>query len=321
MAYQIVTAPEVENWLAEVRERDPGTAQGIDAAVATLQAGGASIGPPLVVPADWPHGQGGAAFGTGGGGLGIRTRRRQRASSALRCLPPRAISRLALAGLAAVYRRQQAEQARMFRAAADAATSGKRLELRIGQLEKETGDSRDQRLIDAARRERAAVQSRQKRVVTASKRLHADLAAFEAAWEAIRVASIRVEEAVELARAHLNSQPDSQGRRSVRRNRGHADSAPPALQPLRLQELRPETHESAEIRILFVVEPPGTAMLLAAGSESDWLGCWYAQVAPLCWNRYRREQEKRAPRRARDRYQSTAGSDAAESNHGGRSPS
>jgi hypothetical protein len=47
-------APEVEEWLAAVRDRDPAAADLIDRAVAAVRAGGESVGPPLVVPLDDP---------------------------------------------------------------------------------------------------------------------------------------------------------------------------------------------------------------------------------------------------------------------------
>jgi hypothetical protein len=52
MSYLIRMAPEVEQWLAAVRDRDPAAADLIDEAVAALRAGGESVGPPLVVPLD-----------------------------------------------------------------------------------------------------------------------------------------------------------------------------------------------------------------------------------------------------------------------------
>ena len=54
MGYLIRMAPEVEQWLAAVRDRDPAAADLIDEAVAVLRAGGESVGPPLVVPLDDP---------------------------------------------------------------------------------------------------------------------------------------------------------------------------------------------------------------------------------------------------------------------------
>lgn len=52
MGYLIRMAPEVEEWLAAVRDRDPAAAERIDEAVAVLRAGGESVGQPLVAPLD-----------------------------------------------------------------------------------------------------------------------------------------------------------------------------------------------------------------------------------------------------------------------------
>jgi hypothetical protein len=41
---------------------------------------------------------------------------------------------------------------------------------------------------------------------------------------------------------------------------------------------------------LFTVEAPGTAVLLAAGMESDWLRAWYTEAIANCRIRYQREQ-------------------------------
>jgi hypothetical protein len=69
-----------------------------------------------------------------------------------------------------------------------------------------------------------------------------------------------------------------------------ADSPGPARPSLQLSELRPGASVSARTRILFIVEPPSTAVLLAAGMESDWLRAWYAEAIANCRIRYRREQ-------------------------------
>jgi hypothetical protein len=62
---------------------------------------------------------------------------------------------------------------------------------------------------------------------------------------------------------------------------------------LPLSELRP----GAPVRILFTVEPSssgtepsGTAVLLAAGTERDWLDAWYTQAIRQSRTRYGRDQ-------------------------------
>jgi len=60
-----------------------------------------------------------------------------------------------------------------------------------------------------------------------------------------------------------------------------------------LSELRP----GAPVRILFTVEPSssgmepsGTAVLLAAGTERDWLDAWYTEAIRQSRTRYGRDQ-------------------------------
>jgi len=102
MGYLIRMAPEVEQWLAAVRDRDPAAADLIDEAVAALRAGGESVGPPLVVPLD---------------------------DRSLNARPD----------LDTAYERQLEVLTRARRAVADVATSRKRLELQANQLEQQIG--------------------------------------------------------------------------------------------------------------------------------------------------------------------------------------
>jgi hypothetical protein len=59
---------------------------------------------------------------------------------------------------------------------------------------------------------------------------------------------------------------------------------------LELSELRPGVPGSSGARILFTVEPPGIALLLAAGMEDDWLRAWYTEAIANCRIRHQREQ-------------------------------
>jgi hypothetical protein len=74
---------------------------------------------------------------------------------------------------------------------------------------------------------------------------------------------------------------------------------PPTVKPRRLaspplSELRPGAPESTDIRILFTVDRtedhPDTALLLAAGTERDWLRAWYTEMLLHCRTRYERDQ-------------------------------
>ena len=81
----------------------------------------------------------------------------------------------------------------------------------------------------------------------------------------------------------------SEGAGSAADDAVNAESPDPARPSLPLSELRPGAPESADTRILFTVEPSGTAVLLAAGMESDWLRAWYTEAIATCRIRYQRE--------------------------------
>ncbi len=278
MGYLIRMAPEVEEWLAAVRDRDPAAADLIDEAVAALRAGGTSVGPPLVVPLDDPS-------------LGARP------------------------DLESSYQRQLEMLTRVRRAVADVATWRKRLELQASQLEQQIGKLGDQSrkameegrgdLAEQARarrdavreqladllRQYAGVQAEEERAVVASQRLQAKVDAFRTRKEAIKAACTAAQAAAEAAWAEAVIDDASAGAEDA----GHAaadavsTAAPdPARTSLPLSELRPGAPESAGTRILFTVEPSGTAVLLAASMESDRLRAWYTEAIANFRVRYQR---------------------------------
>ncbi len=117
MGYLIWMAPEVEQWLAAVRDRDPAAADLIDEAVAALRAGGESVGPPLVVPLD--------------------------DDPSLNARPD----------LDTSYERQLEMLTHVRRAVANVATSRKRLELQANQLEQQIGklDEQSRKAMEVGR--------------------------------------------------------------------------------------------------------------------------------------------------------------------------
>ena len=324
MGYQIQMAPQVERWLAEVRDRDPAAADRIDEAITALRADGESMGPPLVVPVGDPASSHRAASMPSGatmpgrGGLPGRVRKPWRgkpASDAPRWLLGRIGFWIALPGLDAAYQRQLLMLRRVRRAVADVATSRKRLELQVGRLEQQTGKlggqsragmeaghggiadegqvSRDitERLA-SLRRQYAGMQAKEERLAVSSRRLQAEIAAFLAGKEAIEAAYTAAEEAAEAAWAEVtgNADADAEDAGSAAGEAENASLDGPARPAFWLRELRPGAPESTSTRILFTVEPPGTAVLLAAGMENDWLRAWYAQAITLSHTRYQRER-------------------------------
>jgi hypothetical protein len=282
MGYLIRMAPEVQQWLAAVRDRDPAAAALIDEAVAALRAGGESAGPPLVVPLD--------------------------DDPSLNARPD----------LDTAYERQLEMLTRVRRAVADVATSRKRLELQANQLEQQIGKLGEQSrtAMEAGRgdlaeeagarrgaareqladlqRQYAGMQAEEGRLTVASQRLQAKVDAFRIRKEAIKAAHAVAQAAAEAAWAEAvidGADADAEGSGSAADGAVNAESPDPARPSLPLSELRPGAPESAGTRILFTIEPSGTAVLLAAGMEDDWLRAWYTEAIANCRSRYQREQE------------------------------
>jgi phage shock protein A len=284
MGYLIRMAPEVQQWLAAVRDRDPAAAALIDEAVAALRAGGESAGPPLVVPLD--------------------------DDPSLNARPD----------LDTAYERQLEMLTRVRRAVADVATSRKRLELQANQLEQQIGKLGEQSrtAMEAGRgdlaeeagarrgaareqladlqRQYAGMQAEEGRLTVASQRLQAKVDAFRIRKEAIKAAHAVAQAAAEAAWAEAviddaDTDADAEAADSAADDAVNAESPDPARPSLPLGELRPGAPESAGTRILFTIEPSGTAVLLAAGMEDDWLRAWYTEAIANCRSRYQREQE------------------------------
>jgi len=280
MGYLIRMAPEVQQWLAAVRDRDPAAAALIDEAVAALRAGGESAGPPLVVPLD--------------------------DDPSLNARPD----------LDTAYERQLEMLTRVRRAVADVATLRKRLELQADQLEQQIGKLGEQSrtAMEAGRgdlaeqagarrgaareqladlqRQYAGMQAEEERLTVASQRLQAKVDAFRTRKEAIKAAHAVAQAAAEAAWAEaVIDDADAEASGSAADDAVNAEAPDPARPSLPLSELRPGAPESAGTRILFTIELPATAVLLAAGMEDDWLHAWYTEAIANCRIRYQHEQE------------------------------
>jgi hypothetical protein len=131
---------------------------------------------------------------------------------------------VAVPGLDAAYQRHLAVLRRARRTLADVATSAKKLELRIGELERQADDVADhsqaagadesQAARNAAatlaelRRDYADARAREERVSAASRRLMIATDAFRQAKDGAKAAHTAAEEAAQSARAEMrNSQP------------------------------------------------------------------------------------------------------------------
>lgn len=276
MGYRIRIAPEVKRWLAELRETEASAADLVDAALAALRDRGASMGPPLVVPVE----------------------------------PP---SKEARPDLDYAYQRQLEMLTRVRRAVADVATARKRLELQIQQLEevvrklqaqRETGgdalasQARARQPVVAAqladlRRQYASVRGEEERLNAASLRLQLKVDDFRIRKEAIKAADAAAEAAAEAEQAEAEIEAvaaNAAGLDLPGVDAANLPGQPGRASSLPLSELRPGAPEMTDIRILFAVEPSGTAVILAAGTERDWLHAWYAEAILRARVRYERDR-------------------------------
>jgi hypothetical protein len=286
MGYRIRVVPEVRRWLAELRVTDAGAADLVDAALVALRDRGAGMGPPLVVPVEEP-------------------------TSDKR------------PDLDYAYQRQLEMMTQVRRAVAGLATSRKRLELQIQQLEQaaskleaelsralETGSdelaaqARDRQPAVASqladlRRQFAIAQSEEDRLTADSRRLQLRVDNFRTRKEVIAAADAAADAAdlVKQAEAELGdagaAHPEAD--RQLPSGPNPVPGAPNAglrdrVAELELSELRPGAPELNDIRILFTVETSGTAVILAAGTERDWLRSWYAESALRARIRYERNR-------------------------------
>jgi hypothetical protein len=157
--------------------------------------------------------------------------------------------------LGPAYQQQLEKLMGMRQSVAGAATARKRVELQIDQLEEQAA--------------RLGEQSSVAGQLTELRHRHADLQAEEDRLTAVAQHMLRELETL---------------RQEVLRQ--EAKQAPTE----NLRELRPGAPAWSGLRVLFAVEPPATAVLLAASTERDWLRAWYTEMIPRSQARYQRDQ-------------------------------
>jgi hypothetical protein len=266
----------VASWLDELRVRDPATGELIDKAIATLADGGTAVGSPLVVKVAPPR-----------GGQPAETSRED----------PRET-------LDYTYQSQLEMLSKVRRGVAEVATSRKRVELQVAQLERQAtrlGEVRREAL-EAGQEDRAAAAATQqasaveqlgdlhgqfirlmeeeRKLIASSIRLQAKVDAFRVRKEAIR-ASYDAAEAELKANEALSGVTD-EFTDVLLPGEGAADPG----YPVRLRELRPGAPDRIDVRILFAIQPPDTIVLLAAGGQRERLRAWYDREVPRAQTRF-----------------------------------
>ena len=257
MGYLLRMSGEIHDWLADLNETDPPAAMQVGQALAALMSEGAALGPPLVVPvaAIWPEDM--------------------------------------VAALDASYERRLDRLQVMRKRAAEAAWLVKDLRAQIDELESAQARLEDQRrgALEEDRKADAEQAGRQRataeRDITQARQLVPWIAETEG-WlrtrldrtqrrtDEFRARKELLKGTYTAARAELQvieemADPDPAGQQArteaVARVRDAAAAIERELgrQPLPegLLELRPGAPGDGEIRLIFAVEPPGTALLIA----------------------------------------------------------
>jgi hypothetical protein len=268
MVYQIRIVPEVEAWLGRLREDDPDAARLVDGAMTALRLAGEGLGPPMVVPVDL-------------------------------------FPRYAREDLDATYERQLEMLRFVRRATADVATSRKRMELQMRQLENNAaalGEQSERRVamerqLATLRSQYAELRDDERHMSVAGQRLQARVDEFRTRKEVLQATWTAEAAAAEAARAEWDI--DDALARLAEPSAPTPATAPPPDQapagrpgaaPVQLSELLPGAPDRTDIHILFTVEEPATAVVLAAGAGDDFRQAWYARAITDCGIRYRRDR-------------------------------
>jgi phage shock protein A len=264
VSYLLRMSGEIHDWLAELHETDPAAAMLVGQALAALMSEGASLGPPLVVPAaaTWPEDL--------------------------------------LAALDSSYQHRLERLQVLRRRAAEAAWLVKDVQAQIDELESAQArlEDRRRRALEAGRQEEAAqaadrLAAAQQEVgqprnllpwVTETerwlrerlRRMERRTAAFRARRELLKaryVAARAVVQVNEEAAVPGTDDPEATAEAAARLRDVTAEIEHElGRQPLAegLLELRPGAPDG-EIRLIFAVEPPGTALLIAVleGRDAD----------------------------------------------------
>jgi PspA/IM30 family/Helix-turn-helix domain len=256
MGYQLRMHTEIRAWLTGLRAAEPELARLVGEAVLAMADAGESLGPPLVIPA----------------GSVLQSPDDPREA------------------LDYSYQRQLEALTKIRRGVADVATSRKRVELQVGQLEQVAARLASQRAhalgtaqqelaseararedqveeqLSVLRRQLLVLTGEEEKLTAASQRLAAKVDAFRTRKETVKATYTAAEATQRIREAFADIDMDTGEPEAVD---AEAD-APPGpvdrgsiLPPPGLMELRPGAPGNVRAGLLFVVEPQDTAVLLA----------------------------------------------------------
>jgi hypothetical protein len=281
--YPLRMSGEIRDWLADLRDRDPTAARLVGQALAALMTEGASLGEPLVVSTadSWP------------GALGEALDRSCQES----------LERLKL------LRRGEADAVTLIRDIQEQAA-----ELESAQARAQAAEMR--RLLPGMIKARQRLSEANQRQQARADALRARKEVLKASYVAAQ-STIRVREAIaasgltgddgdwpqddsdeELSAAHARLADVTA---QMERELGQ-EAWPEGLMELRPGALRPGIPDETGIRIMFAVEPPGTALLVAVLDGPEAIQDHYPEAILLSADMLRRVRAGQAPESAAHGY-------------------
>ena len=270
MGYLLRMSDEIHDWLADLHRSDPPTAMSVAQALAALMSDGASLGPPLVIPA--------ADFSS-----------------------PENL----MAALDSSYQDRLEQMNAVRRRVAETATLVRDLQNRLAELESATAaTSAPSQETAEVRRLLARMTETERRLYVRSQRMQARIDDFRTRREVLKATYTAAR--AELLIAELMEDPGLVGDEAATRLRDITGQIERELRrspwPEGLSELRPEVPGDGEIRIIFAVEPAGTALLIAVLEGREAVRDQYTEAVTLSADVLRQARAGQAPEAAAHGY-------------------
>lgn len=281
MGYTLAMSDEIRDWLTDLRSADPSAATLVGAALTALIREGASLGPPLVTRVTTYRGPVTLADALDGA------------------------YQTCLEKLQLVRRR-----------VADASMNAFQLRQQVATL-KTTGDPGNSDELAELRRRLATADETERKRTAQSRRIQGLVDTFRTRKEVLkaRYTALQAEYNVQQILDQFNAGTGSDGgaatadpqiaqiEREIEREIGQAFSpvsvaAGTGGPPAELLELRPEAPDEDEIRVLFGVEPAGTALLISVLEGDDALRDHYDEAVSLSTEVLQQARDGEAPEAA-----------------------
>jgi phage shock protein A len=288
---------EIHDWLAELRGADPPAATAVGQALTALMSAGAGLGPPLVVSvADHTRPEElmealDSAYQRRLERLQITRRRAAEAATLVKDLHDQ-LAELSSTQARLDDRRRRALEAGMPEEAAEAAgqlTAAQQLAAGV------------QRLLPQMTEADSQLRERQQRLQAQADAFRTRKEVLKAAYTATR-AELLVDEVIAApgpARDETATKATARLRAVTRRMERELRRKP---WPAGLMELRPDVPATSEVRIIFAVEPPGTALLIAVLDGPEAIRDRYREAIALAADVLRRARAGREPEAAAHGY-------------------